>query len=189
MGPDLLVRQHIQAICWQIHLWSGSWYVELISVCPSLSDTVSCWGYIASVTEEWIWGTGRIILTGENRRTRRHACPSANLSTTNPTWTGPWSNPVTAVRSWQLTIQPVKLMRFEVSLQKFQKNLLSPASGCQRGQRRYEWSTHGKPWIMTRKTESDCSSYGLLYTLCEGNGENCIMSLVICTPYPILCGR
>ena len=28
-------------------------------------------------------------LTGENRRTRRKTCPSATLSTTNPTWTDP----------------------------------------------------------------------------------------------------
>jgi hypothetical protein len=27
-------------------------------------------------------------LTGENRRTRGEMCPSATLSTTNPTWTG-----------------------------------------------------------------------------------------------------
>jgi hypothetical protein len=31
-------------------------------------------------------------LTGENRRTRRKTCPSATLSTTNPTWTDPGSN-------------------------------------------------------------------------------------------------
>jgi hypothetical protein len=30
---------------------------------------------------------------GENRSTRRKTCPSATLSTTNPTWTGPGSNP------------------------------------------------------------------------------------------------
>jgi hypothetical protein len=29
------------------------------------------------------------ILTGENQRTRRKTCPSANLSTTNPAWTKP----------------------------------------------------------------------------------------------------
>jgi hypothetical protein len=28
-------------------------------------------------------------LTGENRSTRRKTCPSATLSTTNPTWTDP----------------------------------------------------------------------------------------------------
>jgi hypothetical protein len=33
------------------------------------------------------------ILTGENRRTRRKICPSANLSTTNPTWIDPGANP------------------------------------------------------------------------------------------------
>jgi hypothetical protein len=32
-------------------------------------------------------------LTGENRTTRRKTCPSATLSTTNPTWTDPGSNP------------------------------------------------------------------------------------------------
>jgi hypothetical protein len=30
---------------------------------------------------------GGMILTGENRTTRRKTCPSATLSTTNPTWT------------------------------------------------------------------------------------------------------
>jgi hypothetical protein len=29
-------------------------------------------------------------LTGENRSTRKKTCPSASLSTTNPTWTDPW---------------------------------------------------------------------------------------------------
>jgi hypothetical protein len=32
-------------------------------------------------------------LTGENQSTRRKTCPSATLSTTNPTWTDPGSNP------------------------------------------------------------------------------------------------
>jgi hypothetical protein len=32
-------------------------------------------------------------LTGENRRTRGKTCPSATLSTTNPTLTDPGSNP------------------------------------------------------------------------------------------------
>jgi hypothetical protein len=33
------------------------------------------------------------ILKGENRRTRRKSCPSATLSTTNPTWIDPGVNP------------------------------------------------------------------------------------------------
>jgi hypothetical protein len=32
-------------------------------------------------------------LTGENRSTRGKTSPSATLSTTNPTWTDPGSNP------------------------------------------------------------------------------------------------
>jgi hypothetical protein len=36
---------------------------------------------------------GGMILTGESRRTRRKSCPSATLSTTNPTWTYPGANP------------------------------------------------------------------------------------------------
>jgi hypothetical protein len=32
-------------------------------------------------------------LTGENRTTRGKTCPIATLSTTNPTWTDPGSNP------------------------------------------------------------------------------------------------
>jgi hypothetical protein len=32
-------------------------------------------------------------LTGGNRSTRGKTCPSATLSTTNPTWTNPGSNP------------------------------------------------------------------------------------------------
>jgi hypothetical protein len=36
---------------------------------------------------------GGMILTGENRTTRRKTCPSATLSTTNPTWIDPGANP------------------------------------------------------------------------------------------------
>jgi hypothetical protein len=32
-------------------------------------------------------------MTGENRSIRGKTCPSATLSTTNPTWTDPGSNP------------------------------------------------------------------------------------------------
>jgi hypothetical protein len=32
-------------------------------------------------------------MTGENRSTPGKTCPSATLSTTNPTWTKPGSNP------------------------------------------------------------------------------------------------
>jgi hypothetical protein len=34
-----------------------------------------------------------MILTGENQRTWRKNCPCATLSTTNPTWIDPGTNP------------------------------------------------------------------------------------------------
>jgi hypothetical protein len=34
-----------------------------------------------------------MTLTGENRSTRGKTCPCATLSTTNPIWTDPVSNP------------------------------------------------------------------------------------------------
>jgi hypothetical protein len=43
------------------------------------------------------------ILTGENRRTRRKSCPSATLSTTNPTWIDPGANPCLRRRGRRLT--------------------------------------------------------------------------------------
>jgi hypothetical protein len=36
---------------------------------------------------------GGMIFTGQNRRTRRKTCPSATLSTTNPTWIDLGTNP------------------------------------------------------------------------------------------------
>jgi hypothetical protein len=36
---------------------------------------------------------GGMILTGENRRTRRKTCPSATLSIADPTWIDPGANP------------------------------------------------------------------------------------------------
>jgi hypothetical protein len=45
------------------------------------------------MTYEWIWSSRGMILTGENRRTRRKTCPSATLSTTNSTWTALGANP------------------------------------------------------------------------------------------------
>jgi hypothetical protein len=49
--------------------------------------------FIPQMIHEWIWSSGGMILTGENRRTRRKTCPSATLSTTNYTWTDLVGNP------------------------------------------------------------------------------------------------
>jgi hypothetical protein len=43
--------------------------------------------FIAQVMYEHGESHGGMILTGENRRTRRKTCSSATLSATNPTWT------------------------------------------------------------------------------------------------------
>jgi hypothetical protein len=49
---------------------------------------------IPQMIHEWIWIYGGMILTGENR-TLRKTCPSATVSTTNPTQTALGVNPVT----------------------------------------------------------------------------------------------
>jgi hypothetical protein len=41
--------------------------------------------FVPKMIHEWIWSSGVMTLTGENRRTRRKTCPSATISTTNPT--------------------------------------------------------------------------------------------------------
>jgi hypothetical protein len=40
---------------------------------------------------EWVWSSGRVILTGESPR--RKTCPNATSSTINPTWSGLVSKP------------------------------------------------------------------------------------------------
>jgi hypothetical protein len=65
------------------------WWGETMSLgTGSLTAPLS----IPQMIHEWIWSSGEMILTGENRRTRRKTCPSATLSTINPTWTDLWAN-------------------------------------------------------------------------------------------------
>jgi hypothetical protein len=40
-----------------------------------------------------VWSHGGMILTVENRRTRRNPCPSATMYTTIPRWTDPGAKP------------------------------------------------------------------------------------------------
>jgi hypothetical protein len=37
--------------------------------------------------DKWIWSNGGMIVTGEHQRTQRKTCPTATLTTANPTWT------------------------------------------------------------------------------------------------------
>jgi hypothetical protein len=56
-------------------------------------SSVPGWGWVKGWMNEWTFffnfrksgAHDGMILTGENRRTRRKTCPSATLSTTNPT--------------------------------------------------------------------------------------------------------
>jgi hypothetical protein len=48
---------------------------------------------IVQMIYEWICSIGALILTVENRRSRRKICPSTTLSTANPTWTSIRVNP------------------------------------------------------------------------------------------------
>jgi hypothetical protein len=47
---------------------------------------------IPQMIHEWIWNSDGMILTGENRRTRRQTCPSATSTTINPKRIDPGSN-------------------------------------------------------------------------------------------------
>jgi hypothetical protein len=41
----------------------------------------------------FLWGSGGLESTGDNRSTRGKTCPRATFYATNPTWTDPGSNP------------------------------------------------------------------------------------------------
>jgi hypothetical protein len=51
---------------------------------------------------EYIWSNNGMTVTGEKHRTWRKTCPSATLSTKNPTWTALGMNP--GLRSEKPTI-------------------------------------------------------------------------------------
>lgn len=58
-------------------------------LCLPLKKAVNCWYHITSAMNESVGtGIGRIILTQENRRTRRKTGHGATFPTMNPTWTG-----------------------------------------------------------------------------------------------------
>jgi hypothetical protein len=45
------------------------------------------------MNERWLWKIGEMVLTGKDRNIRRKTCPTATLSTINPTWIDLGSNP------------------------------------------------------------------------------------------------
>jgi hypothetical protein len=67
--------------------------VSIYCCCYGVGLFLWNWAANGPIVREWIWSSGGIILTGENRRTRRRTCPSATLCTTNSTWTVLSANP------------------------------------------------------------------------------------------------
>jgi hypothetical protein len=60
----------------------------------SCNDAINSYDYVASVIDEWVWGTGGITTTGVKRGTRKkNPFPGATLSTKNATWTVLRKNP------------------------------------------------------------------------------------------------
>lgn len=53
-------------------------FVELQPQMGSLS--------VLKMTNEWIWGSGEMMLMAGNRGTLTQTCPNSTLPTTNPTW-------------------------------------------------------------------------------------------------------
>jgi hypothetical protein len=56
-------------------------------LCVLLNEAVSCWDYVASVTDEWVWDAWwNDNERGKSKYTEKKICLSATLSTTYPTW-------------------------------------------------------------------------------------------------------
>jgi hypothetical protein len=63
-------------------------------------------------------------LTGENRSTREKTCPSATLSTTNPTRTDMGTNPDLLVKGRRLTARPTdKMLKIFIKSSGLRENL------------------------------------------------------------------
>jgi hypothetical protein len=76
-----------------LHSWLSFISFEMSQIWPACpSDDSSL-----VLRRIWARSVAGLILTGENRSTRRKSFPSATLSTTHPTWDGPELNP--ALRS------------------------------------------------------------------------------------------
>jgi hypothetical protein len=88
-------------------IWIG-WDYAIMELQP-LTSPLS----IPQIIYDRIWSSGGMILTGENRRTRRKTCPSTTLFTTNPTWA---RTPVPAVRSRRLTNSCYRIHPYQPSV-------------------------------------------------------------------------
>jgi hypothetical protein len=83
----------------------ASVHVDCVWLCLWTEDT----NWLIVHLSDGIWKCerhGGMILTGENRRTRRKPCPSATLSTKNTTWAdkGTNQNPTKSLWIWRLDL-------------------------------------------------------------------------------------
>jgi hypothetical protein len=84
----LLYGSYITLVATGCKAWvCGRWLAGITGSNSSLVSVVFCQVEDSATGRAWcICG---MILTGENRSTRRKTCPGATLSTINLTWTGP----------------------------------------------------------------------------------------------------
>jgi hypothetical protein len=100
------IRRTIK-ICWRSVKWNDrnirirlclksgpAFYVVQFLFCYLTTLSIN-WDHTASVISEWVWSIDGMTLTGEEWSTLRKTCPSAALSTTNPTWTDLGERPAT----------------------------------------------------------------------------------------------
>jgi hypothetical protein len=70
---------------------------------------------IPQMIHEWIWSSGGMILTGENRRTGRKTCPSGTSYTTKTTWTALGTNTTLAASIIRAMMEAVNTSETSVS--------------------------------------------------------------------------
>jgi hypothetical protein len=82
---------------------SAPWEPQISQLCCYCRDGIRLCPYgtgpltgplsIPQLIHQWIWSSGGMILTGENRRTRKKGCRGSTLCTTKPTLTDLGANP------------------------------------------------------------------------------------------------
>jgi len=86
----------------------GTWIILNYNISLSSSESF-IWKSSGSLIcpvwrRKWVWNIGRMVVTGENRSTRKETCASATLSTTHLRWIGPELKPgLSSVNGRRLT--------------------------------------------------------------------------------------
>jgi hypothetical protein len=80
--------QSLQASAWK-YLQVGHDYIIHVYGARLFLWSAASKGFVTIHPPDDMENHDRMILRGENQRTRRKTCPSATMPTTNPTWTDP----------------------------------------------------------------------------------------------------